>query len=176
MKLFAIYIGGTHEQALVELHDMRFIIAETIEGTYESLRKSWWGVPKSLHIDSWGILEYVDGYQIDIKAEPAPVIAEKLYFINLGGYDPEQFTELHKNVFIVANGEAQAKEKAKKLIADWTLPHKDYLFDIENLVDISLITHAKSNNNARWHIHLTRTPKSVPFEFTSDYLPLGKPK
>jgi hypothetical protein len=176
MKLFAIYIGGTHEQALVELHDMRFVIAETIEGTYEQLRKSWWGVPKSLHIDSWGVLEYADGYHIEIKAEPAPVRVEKLYFINLGGYDLEQFTELHKNVFIVANGEAEAKEKAKKLITDWTLPHKDYLFDIENLVDINQVMGSETNSNDRWYVHLNPTQKSIPFKFSSDYLPLGKPK
>lgn len=34
-KLFIIYIGGSHEKAFIELHDMRFVIAETIEDTYE---------------------------------------------------------------------------------------------------------------------------------------------
>ena len=40
MKLFAIYIGGTHEKALIELHDMRFIIAENIKDTYELIDMS----------------------------------------------------------------------------------------------------------------------------------------
>ncbi len=39
MKLFIIYIGGTHENAFIEVHDMRFVIAKTIEDTYDSLKK-----------------------------------------------------------------------------------------------------------------------------------------
>ena len=44
MKLFVIYIGGTHEKSLIELHDMRFVVANTIEETYDALRQSWWGI------------------------------------------------------------------------------------------------------------------------------------
>lgn len=70
MKLFVIYIGGAHEQGLIELHDIRFVVANTIEDTYARLRKSWWGIPKSLHLDAWGILEYADGYNINIVTTP----------------------------------------------------------------------------------------------------------
>lgn len=48
MHLFVIYIGGSHSQSLIELHDMRFVIASTIEETYDALRQSWWGTPISL--------------------------------------------------------------------------------------------------------------------------------
>jgi len=41
MNLFVIYIGGGHKDALIELHDIRIVIAKTIEDTYESLRTSW---------------------------------------------------------------------------------------------------------------------------------------
>ncbi len=40
MHLFVIYIGGSHNQSLIELHDMRFIIANNIEETYDELRQS----------------------------------------------------------------------------------------------------------------------------------------
>jgi len=62
MNLFVIYIGGRHDHSLIELHDMRFSLAHSIEDTYETLRSSWWGIPNSLHIDGWGILKYADGY------------------------------------------------------------------------------------------------------------------
>ena len=169
MKLFVIYIGGTHEKALIELHDMRFVIAEKIEDTYGALRKTWWGIPKTLHIDAWGALEYVDGYQIIISETPSAESTEKLFFINLGGYDPQQFTELHKNVFIVAKDSGEAKAKAKKLIKDWTLPHKDYIYEIDDILAITEIV-----DTSKWHIHLKPTEKTVPFKFTSDYQPLGK--
>ena len=41
MELFVIYIGGIHPKAFIELHDMRFVIAEKIEDTYEELKNSW---------------------------------------------------------------------------------------------------------------------------------------
>lgn len=53
MKLFAIYIGGEHPRANIEVHDMRFVVASTLEGTYEALRAQWWGRPGTLHIDCW---------------------------------------------------------------------------------------------------------------------------
>lgn len=56
MKLFLIYIDGAHERSFIELHDIRFIIANKIEDTYDALRSSWWGKPGTLHLDSWGAL------------------------------------------------------------------------------------------------------------------------
>ena len=95
MKLFAIYIGGEFKGAHIELHDMRFIIAEKIEDTYEELRRQWWGIPESLHLDCWAEVMYADGYSVTLKPEPSNA-AHKLYYINLGGYDSEHFSELHK--------------------------------------------------------------------------------
>lgn len=37
MKLFAIYIGGEHPGANIEVHDMRFLVAPTIEATKDAL-------------------------------------------------------------------------------------------------------------------------------------------
>ena len=42
-NLFVIYIEGSCRGALIELHDIRLAIAETIEDTYDYLTKSWWG-------------------------------------------------------------------------------------------------------------------------------------
>ena len=37
----------------------------------------------------------------------------KLFFVNFGGYDSSLFSELQKNVLIVASDAKYAKEKAK---------------------------------------------------------------
>lgn len=47
VHLFVIYIGGSHNQSLIELHDMRFVVANNIEDTYSLLRQSWWGFPQA---------------------------------------------------------------------------------------------------------------------------------
>ena len=39
LSLFVIYLGGAHEKSLIELHDIRFIAANTIEETYSALKK-----------------------------------------------------------------------------------------------------------------------------------------
>lgn len=168
MNLFIIYIGGKTSGSLIELHDMRFVIANKIEDTYEELRQSWWGDPQSLHLDCWGILKSTDTHNIVLKDQPSSS-SEKLYFVNLGGYDPGLFTELHKNVFVVAENAAEAKIKAKKQIADWASPHQDYSYDIENIFCISQAMADKNNH----YIHLEPTSQPKPFDFIAKYVPIG---
>lgn len=168
MKLFMIYIGGKTKQAIIELHDMRFVIAENIEQTYEELRKGWWGEPETLHLDCWGAVESADGYNLSLK--PTPQESEnKLYFVNLGGYSSEEFTELHKNVLVVAPTESKAKVRALKQILDWQSHHKDYQFEVEHLLALEQIVLAKN-----LYIHLEPTNNPVAFEFTAKYVPIGR--
>ena len=154
------YIGGYKENANIELHDMRFVIGQTIEDCYPELIKQWWGDEKMFHLDAWGAVKSADGYAICIKDVPAEH-PEKLYFVNLGGYDPEQFTELHKNVLVVAKDDADAKVKAKSQIKDWTKPHRDQWFDVEKILELT--------NIGDHYIHLEKTEFPEPFEFTCDY-------
>src|SRR5688572_13558434 len=102
MELFVVYVGGKTETSLIEVHDIHFAVGNKIEDTYEQLRNQWWGTPKSLHLDAWGIVKTVDDYDVILKPEPVTDQVNKLFFLNLGGYDPKQFTELHKNMFVVA--------------------------------------------------------------------------
>lgn len=167
MHLYMIYLGGKHAHSFIELHDIRFVAANTIEETYPLLRESWWGVPASLHLDAWGIVRQVDGYNIHLKDYPSQS-KEQLYFANMGGYDPLQFTELHKNICLVAEDELAAKKKAKDGIAEWTLPHKDYIHTVEGVWQIQAMLAAQNQ-----YIHLELADQNLPFEFTSNYVPIG---
>ncbi len=169
MKLFVIYIGGKMETSLIELHDMRFVVAERIEDTFQDLKQEWWGVPKSLHIDCWGVLSYADGYRISLEKKPSKS-SKKLFFVNLGGYDANIFTELHENIFVVAENESDAKVRALQQIkntVNWGSPHRDYLYDVENCFCLNYIAEEKSH-----FIHLTETEVSIPFAFTCKYIPI----
>ena len=145
---------------------MRFIIAEKIEDTFEDIKSSWWGDPKTLHIDCWGELKSADGYNITLRKEP-PKSEDKLYFVNLGGYSETEFTELHKNVLVVAPRESKAKVRALKQILDWKSHHKDYQFEVEHLFSISKVAAEKN-----LYIHLEKTDNPEPFEFTAKFMPL----
>lgn len=170
MNLFALVIGGSHEKSLVELHDVRFCIASSLEDTFEELRKSWWGLPETLHIDAWGVLSCADGHRVHIRREPAPEGSPRLFFVNLGGYDPGQFTELHQNVFVVAPDERKAKVRALAQYRFGMSSHRDRQFDIEHcaLVD-------PGSGEPGFFVHLEATPTPEPFVFTCGRIPVGVP-
>ncbi len=167
MNLFVIYVGGKTETSLIEVHDIHFALGDKIEDTYDQIRNQWWGTPKSLHLDAWGILKSVDQYNLILKSEPYSG-DDKLYFINLGGYDFSEFTELHKNMFVIAANESEAKIKAKTTIADWRVPHKDNLYDVDACVNVHELLKHKG-----LHIHLEHTMQPAQFEFVCKYVPIG---
>lgn len=163
MNLFMVYVGGYTASSNIELHDMRFVVGETIESCYPQLLKEWWGEKKMFHIDAWGAIKVIDGYEIEIK-DSAAEHTEKLYFVNLGGYDINEFTELHKNILVVANDENEAKHKAKSQIQDWIQPHKDNLFEVEKVLEINLFGNK--------YIHLKKSTEPDCFEFKCEYKPV----
>src|ERR1700722_10274538 len=95
-KLLAVYLGGRAVKCNTELHDVAFVAGTSIEATYERLMDRWFGDPLTVHIDSWLELDRVDGYRVWLSDEPASGL-DKLFFINLGAYQPGKFTELHAN-------------------------------------------------------------------------------
>lgn len=168
MKLFMIYIGGDIDGSNVELHDVRFCIGDTIEDCYDDLRRQWWGNPDSLHLDCWGVLEHADGHDITLTKDTPDEAADKLYFVNLGGYSNTEFTELHKNMVVVAPTDSKAKVHALKTVQDWNSPHRDYQFDIEKAVCITDTVQSHG-----YHIHLTPSVTEKPFDFACRYVPIA---
>ena len=165
MKLFAIYIGGEHPAANIEVHDVRFVVARSIKDTRDALLKTWWGKPGTLHIDCWAEIDHVDGYDVALKPEPTKG-REKLYFVNLGGYDGKGFAEQHKNMFVVTTSIADAKALALATIADWKDPHRDDLYEAERAFALDGMI------GDRLHIHLTRSEIVRPPQFVCQYMPL----
>lgn len=161
MNLFVIYIGGKTINSNIEVHDIRFGAAGKIQELYPKLRAEWWGTPESLHLDCWGVLEQADGFDLSIRTEPA-ISGQKLYFLNLGGYNPTEFTELHRNIFIVADDAADAKQKALSGIKQWGSPHRDIQIEVETNICVSdqLIGN---------YIHLTRATTLKEFKFVCQY-------
>jgi len=166
MKLFAIYIGGELEGANIELHDMRFVAAPSIGETYQELRRQWWGKPQTLHIDCWAELDVVDGYKITLRQEPY-LGKERLFYINLGGYDPTEFVEKHKNVFIVAPDTSTAKKRALALINSWKLPHRDEMYEADQVFHLSAIS------SPALHLHFEHIERVRSLVFKCSYLPIG---
>lgn len=166
MKLFAIYIGGEHPGANIEVHDMRFVVAASIGDTYDELLRQWWGKPRTLHVDCWAELTQVDGYDITLRTEPFAG-AERLYYVNVGGYDASAFLEVHYNSFVVAETVAQAKYRALKTVKHWREPHRDDLYEAEQAFALTDAGLAR-----QLYVHLEPGAERRPLEFTCDYTPI----
>lgn len=167
MKLFAIYVGGDHPGAHVEVHDIRFVIAGSIAETHDALREQWWGTPGTLHIDCWATIDHADGYDIGLRPDPF-VGEQRLFFVNLGGYARGQFAEQHRNMFIVARTPREAKTRAIAAVKDWQDPHKDELYDADQILALSGIALERG-----LHVHLELAAEGArPFHFTCEYIKL----
>ena len=46
--LFVVMLGGKHPRAKIEVHDVVFAIADSLEATYPQLRQGWFGSPAGL--------------------------------------------------------------------------------------------------------------------------------
>ena len=122
--LFLVVLGGKVAEANIELHDVRWVVGSKIEDTYQSLRKEWFGSLKGLHIDSYKKINSVDGYKINLKNIEGKKILEtkladnkshkkNLWFVNIGGYDPNSMQEKHEFGLVVASNPLEAKNIAK---------------------------------------------------------------
>ncbi len=165
MKLFAIFVGGEHPRANIEVHDIRFIAAQDITDTYAQLRADWWGKPGTLHVDCWAEIRRVDSYDVILKSDPPPG-PERLYFVNLGGYDGQTFGEQHRNLFTVAASVAEAKANALRTARHWRDPHRDDLYEAEQAFALDSLF------GPGLRIHLARGPGDDTLDFICGYTPL----
>ena len=125
LYLYLVVIGGRIPKANVEVHDVRWVIGSKIEDTFDVLRKDWFGSFDGLHIDSYKQIYSVDGYKIKIKRSQINKSGsnlikkvkneKKLWFINLGGYDPKSMQEKHEFGLLVASTASDAKKKWQNL-------------------------------------------------------------
>ena len=167
-KLFMFYVGGDVENSNIELHDIRFSVGATPQACYDDLRSQWWGIPKSLHIDSWAEITHADGYNVSVSHTPSAG-AEKLYFLNLGGYTENDFEEVHKNTLVVARNQALAIKKSIQAHAHWIQPHKDAIFALEKVISLTEMFSQKGI-----YLNLEPTDEIQPLRFTSKYIRLNR--
>ena len=164
LSLFFVVLGGRTSKSNIEIHDVRWVIGESIEDTFSELKKQWLGKKNGLHIDSYKRIKYVDGYEIVI-AEPnknnlitTETEDQYLWFVNLGGYDPNKMYEEHKFSLIVAKKAKDAKNKAKKYWESNLInKHYDDCSSIKNFESIDDIHSIKKINN--WEIKLICDPE-----------------
>ena len=169
--LFLVVVGGRSHKANIELHDVRWVIGSKIEDTFDQLRNDWFGADNGLHIDSYKKIDSIDGYKINLinkeSREPQNKISKKgriynkkLWFVNIGGYDPNSMQEKHEFGLVVASSFSEAKNKAKsKWLIDCKKKHKDDIYVVEDFTDVDDCEVIKNIGN--WEIELIRNDNHV---------------
>lgn len=166
--LYIVLLGGKHEKANIEVHDIRPIICSNLEDIYSKLKQQWFGLQKGLHIDGWmkihGVHYHDQSYKLVISDQPQ-FSALKLYLINLGAYVPQEFGEVHKYLVVAGQSTADAKQQGKQAIEKhWFKPHTDAVVDVDACIELNLID--------QQYIHLIEG-SFEPNSFENDYIVIG---
>ena len=174
LSLFIVVLGGRSLKGNIEIHDVRWVVGESIEDTFPELREQWIGKIKGLHIDSYKRIKYIDGYKISISKynfdnSINPTKEDQyLWFVNLGGYNPKKMYEEHELTLVVAKKAIDAKRKAKK---NWESnlkkKHNDDLFGINNFDQIDDIHSIKKIKS--WEIKLIYDPEKRSEKIIPDW-------
>ena len=143
-SLFIVMLGGRHARANTEVHDVVLAIGDSLEDVYLQLKNAWFGEQKGLHIDAWaqiyGVAFEGKNYQIQFTDAAPNQADQKLYLLNLGGYDACEFGELHRYVLVVAQNEMVAKQRGKAHFAQhWQKQHTDRVLEVDDCIAIDQV-------------------------------------
>ncbi|HBK49800.1 MULTISPECIES: DUF1543 domain-containing protein [Pseudomonas] len=160
--LYVVMLGGRHPRANIEVHDVLFAQADSLEQAYPHLRQAWFGSRTGLHIDAWMEVDGIDRYRVAFSQVAPGPHDPRLFFINLGGYEPGVFGEAHHYLLVVARDKAEARQLGKqRLQADWLKPHTDAVLDVDDCLPIDWV-------NDRY-VHLIEGPHDGLRQY-SDYI------
>lgn len=143
-SLFIVMLGGRHARANTEVHDVVLAVGDSLEDVYPQLKNAWFGEQKGLHIDAWaqiyGVAFEGKNYQIQFTDAAPNQVDQKLYLLNLGGYDAREFGELHRYVLVVAQNAMVAKQRGKAYFAQhWQKQHTDRVLDVDDCIAIDQV-------------------------------------
>lgn len=113
--LFMVLLGSKARTRNVEQHDFFFGIAPNLARLVPAMQAFWPEAGKSLHIDGWRKITFVDGYRVKIipHSQPLPN-SKRLFFINLGGYSKGRLEEQHYTLLTVQDDRLSALSVSKR--------------------------------------------------------------
>lgn len=160
-KLYAVLLGGRADGCNIELHDVVFTAAPSLDEAYPMLVNKWFGNKKRLHIDSSIELQQVDGYQVTLSKEK-PQQDKKIFFVNFGGYVPGQFGEKHEVSFYVGTSKPEVLARAKQeLCLGTSEQHCDDNINVDDIIALDQVD--------QYYIHLEPATQQQSLDIQSFY-------
>lgn len=164
-----------------EQHDLFFGIGRTLTDIKQDLLDFWKEANGKIHIDGWREVQFVDGYKIEVlRRGDATASQQKLFFINLGGYKPNEFEEFHYKLLVVAYNKGEAIQQAKQTAFykhtgfEGAVSHIDdkYGVDVDDIYEIEDILPSRLKEN--YGILLTKAGSVQEDALHLGYLKLDK--
>ncbi len=138
-----IVIGGKPDGRHTEQHDVFFGVGDSLKDLVPQMELFWPELVGKMHIDSWRKISHVGGFSVEVvlKNDFAYESDQKLYFVNLGGYKPQDMEEYHYKQIVVASNLAEATQVAKSSTF-WkhhTSSHIDdkYGIDVDDIYEVT---------------------------------------
>lgn len=167
-----------------EQHDMFFAIGNTIKDLVPEIKAFWPEAKGDIHVDAWREVTQVSGYSITVIPKPdvstPEESADKLYFLNLGGYKVGEFDEFHYKMLAVAKDQAGAIAQAKQTAFykhtgfKGATSHVDDKFgvDVDDLYQVKDILPAAVKQ--KYSLKLTASDSTIEDELHLGYFQLHK--
>jgi hypothetical protein len=177
MLLLGCKPAGRH----TEQHDIFFGIANDLGELKQEMINFWPEADGKIHIDAWREVRYVDNHIITpVLKTQASTSNIKLFFLNLGGYKPNDFEEYHYKVLTAADSQSTAIAIAKKTLffKHFDIPnghsHIDdkYGIDVDDLYDVEEIL--PQSIKANYRLNITPDNSGNEDELHIGYLKLSK--
>lgn len=184
-KLFMVLLGSKAPARNVEQHDYFFGIATSIKELVPAMKAFWPEAGNSLHIDGWRQITSVEGYAVKVvpKSDGVGATGQRLFFINLGGYQSGKLEEQHYNLLTVQDDRKKAMSVSKytsffkqstiaKLKGATAHIDEKYGVDVDDIYRIEDVL--SPEQKAAWHIQLTLQPDLQDDEIILGYFKLDK--
>jgi hypothetical protein len=116
-KLFMLFLGCKPVGRHIEQHDVFFAIGKSLKELVPAIR-AFWPESGNLHIDAWREVTQVAGHHVKVVSKNADPVASRplLFFVNLGGYLENVFSEQHYVLLAAKPDKASAFREAKETL------------------------------------------------------------
>lgn len=182
LRLYMILLGCKPKGRNTEQHDLFFGIGKSLSNVKPDIIDFWKEAEGKIHIDAWREVQRVNDYEVEVLLRSESILPqpEKLFFINLGGYKPNEFEEYHYKLLTIEKDKGTAIQKARQTAFykhtgfEGAVSHIDdkYGIDVDDIYEIEdiLPSHLKKN----YCIHLTKTNAANEDELHLGYLKIDK--
>lgn len=164
MNLYMVILGCNLPNRHIEQHDVFFNVGTDLLSLKQSMYDFWPEAGEKLHIDSYRAVSRVGNYEIKIvdRGNWDTQNELNLYFLNLGGYKPNDMEEYHYKQLVVAKSieEAIATATENTFYKHHSEPHVDnkYGMDVDDIYLVSDILPIHIKDKYSLHIVESHAP------------------